>query len=494
MTMGRTLILTGWKHGDYAIAGALALKHFTDADILGMSKRRLPEFMEEVSGYSEIVILGVSLAGDAERLGKALARLKGENVTVIWLSGFDFPEWMGDDVRSNMGSYVSSSESVSMAVAEYYGLKHDEFAAYADESQSLGRKYMEFMRAAEFFYRNYQDNDSYPRLIRHIFAHDKESKWTPLENRMVEHFRRYGHRELIGNSAVILKLQEQVNLLAEKDHARVLIIGESGTGKETVATLIHNKSRRGKDDEPFIPFNCASVNPQLLESRFLGYKKGAFTGASEDHPGLFEAANGGTLFLDEIGELPLEAQGLLLRVLEEGRFQRLGDAAKEVEVDVRVIAATNRDLPSLVRDGKFRLDLYQRLSVIQLRTPTLRERKEDIPLLAYNYRDRNKMGGWLSREQNDALMEYDYPGNVRELYNLLERAHVMGITDYKQLIREHKEMNAALLPQDKVEVPDNLEEVIRLHVKRVCEKYNGNITHAAKAMEVSRNTVRKYLE
>ncbi len=311
---------------------------------------------------------------------------------------------------------------------------------------------------------------------------------------MIEHFRRYGHRELIGNSSVILKLREQINLLAEKDHARVLIIGESGTGKETVATQIHNKSRRGKDDEPFIPFNCASVNPQLLESRFLGYKKGAFTGASEDHPGLFEAANGGTLFLDEIGELPLEAQGLLLRVLEEGRFQRVGDTAKEVEVDVRIIAATNRDLPSMVRDGKFRLDLYQRLSVIQLRAPTLRERKEDIPLLAYNYRDHNQMGGWLSREQNEALKEYDYPGNVRELYNLLERAHVMGITDYKQLIREHKEMNAALLPQDKVEVPDNLEEATRLHVKRVCEKYNGNITHAAEAMGVSRNTVRKYLE
>ncbi|MBP5638005.1 MAG: sigma 54-interacting transcriptional regulator [Victivallales bacterium] len=492
--MEKTLILTGWKHGDYAIAAALALRHFGNADLLGMSKRRLPEFMEEVSGYSEIVILGVSLSGDTERLGKALARLKGEKVKVTWLSGLDFPEWIGEDVRSNMDSYISPSESVSMAVAEYYDLNHDEFKAYTDESQPLGMKYMEFMRAAEFFYRNYQDDDSYPRVIRHIVMHDVESKWTPNEKRMIDHFRRYGHRELIGNSDVILKLQEQVNLLAEKDHARVLIVGESGTGKETVATQIHNKSRRGKDEEPFIIFNCASVNPQLLESRFLGYRKGAFTGANENHLGLFEAANGGTLFLDEIGELPLEAQGLLLRVLEEGRFLRVGDAAKEIEVDVRVIAATNRDLPSLVREGKFRLDLYQRLSVIQLRTPTLRERKEDIPLLAYSYRDRNKMGSWLSREQTDALMEYDFPGNVRELNNLLERAYVLGITDYKQLIREHRELNAALLPKDKMEVPDNLEEATRLHVKRVCEKYNGNITKAAEAMGVSRNTVRKYLE
>ena len=198
--------------------------------------------------------------------------------------------------------------------------------------------------------------------------------------------------------------------------------------------------------------------------------------------------------MDEIGELPLEAQGLLLRVLEEGRFQRLGSNGSEIEVDVRVIAATNRDLASMVRDGKFRLDLYQRLSVIQLRIPPLREHKEDIPLIAYSYRDRNKMGGWLSQEQVDALMEYDFPGNVRELYNLLERALVLEITDYKQLIREHCELNAALLPQDKVEVPDNLDEAMRLHVKHVCEKYNGNITKAAEALGTSRNTVRKYLE
>ena len=148
----------------------------------------------------------------------------------------------------------------------------------------------------------------------------------------------------------------------------------------------------------------------------------------------------------------------------------------------------------MVRDGKFRLDLYQRLSVIQLRVPALREHKEDIPLIAYSYRDRNKMGGWLPQEQVNALMEYDFPGNIRELYNLLERAYVLEITDYKQLIREHRELNAALLPQHKVKVPDNLEEALRLHVKHVCEKYNANIIKAAEALGTSRNTVRKYLE
>ena len=490
--MEKTLILTGWYYIDYAVAAALALRHFKDADILGKSRRRLPEFLEEVTGYAEIVILGVSLTGDAERLAKALKALKAKKVKVTWLSGLDFPEWMGDDVRSNLTSYVSPSESISVAVAEYYKLDHGELAAYGDERQPIGKAYIELVRAAEYCRRNYQDEQAYPRVIRHIAAKDSEGKWSESERRMVRHYRRYGHREFSGKSDAITGLQETINRLAPHDHARVLILGESGTGKETAAVHLHFKSPR--KDEPFVAFNCASVNPNLLESRFLGYEKGAFTGAVETTPGVFEIADGGTLFLDEIGELPLEAQGLLLRVLEEGRFQHLGGNDKEIEVDVRVIAATNRDLAAMVRDGKFRLDLYQRLCVVQLRIPPLREHREDIPQIAYAYRQHNHMSGWLSKEQVEALQDYDFPGNVRELNNLLDRAHILGIDDFRQLIREHKELNAALQPQDQAGVPDNLEEATRLHVRRVCEKCNGNITKAADALGVSRNTVRKYLE
>ncbi len=489
--MAKTLILTGWKYTDYAVAAALALRHYGTADILGMSRRRLPEFLEAVSGYSEIAILGVSLSGDAERLAKALSRLRDAKVNVLWISGLDFPEWIGEEVRANLDSYVSPSGSVSVAVAEYFDLEHSDVAFYLDDSTSLGKKYVEFMEAAEYCYRNYQDEQAYPRVIRHVEAGDAETKWSESERRMIEHFRRYGHRELIGKSDAILKLQENINRIASHEHAKVLILGESGTGKETVATQIHFKSPR--KDEPFIAFNCSSVTPNLLESRFLGYEKGAFTGANEAKAGVFEAANGGTLFLDEIGELPLEAQGLLLRVLEEGRFQRLGGNAQEVEVDVRVIAATNRDLAEMVRDGKFRSDLYHRLCVVQLRVPPLREHKEDIPLIAYAFREHNNMGGWLSTAQTEALQAYDFPGNVRELNNLLERAHVLDITDYGELLREHKELNAALLPQQDTEVPDNLEDAIRLQVRHVCEKYSHNITKAAEAMGISRNTVRKYL-
>ena len=493
--MNKTLILTGWQqHTDYAVAAALALRHYGNADILGMSIRRLPEFLDEVSGYSEIAILGVSLTGDAERLAAALKRLKKSKVKVRWISALDFPEWMGEDVRENLDSFISQSGSVTDAVAECFQLDDSALAVYLDAKHPLGKKYQEFMRAAEYCYRNYQDTQAYPRVIRHIAAADPESKWTESEHRMIEHYRRYGHRELIGKSDAIVDLRERINNIAPHEHARVLILGESGTGKETVAQLIHFKSKRGQDGEPLIAFNCACVTPNLLESRFLGYEKGAFTGATEARLGLFEVANGGTLFLDEIGELPLEAQGLLLRVLEEGRFQRLGENAREIEVDVRVIAATNRDLSEMVKSGKFRADLYHRLCVIQLRVPPLREHKEDIPPIAYHFRDQNGMSGRLTAAQVEALQAYDFPGNVRELNNLLERAYVLGIDDYSELIREHKELNAALLPQEKTEVPDDLEKAIRLHVRRVCEKYSNNITKAADALGVSRNTVRKYLE
>jgi transcriptional regulator with PAS, ATPase and Fis domain len=287
-------------------------------------------------------------------------------------------------------------------------------------------------------------------------------------------------------------LKERINRIASFPDARVLILGESGTGKETVALQVHNKSER--KNEPFYAFNCASVNPNLLESRFFGYEKGAFTGADKREMGLFELANGGTLFLDEIGELPLEAQGLLLRVLEGGRFMRMA-GREEISVDVRLITATNRNLPKRVREGKFREDLYQRLNVIQLRIPSLREHKEDIRDIADGWwLQHNK--AHLTEEQIAALMEYDYPGNVRELLNLLERAMVLGEEDFTALVNEHKEMNAGLTDNAASELastPDEMDAVIRLHVRRIFDKYGQNLSKTAEALKVARNTVRRYL-
>nr|WP_034472912.1 sigma 54-interacting transcriptional regulator [Afipia sp. P52-10] len=231
---------------------------------------------------------------------------------------------------------------------------------------------------------------------------------------------------IIGHSAAIQKTLRQVQLVAPTD-ASVMIHGESGTGKELVARAIHEASERR--DRPLIRVNCAAIPRELFESEFFGHVKGAFTGALRDRIGRFELADGGTLFLDEVGEIPLELQGKLLRVLQEGHFERVGEE-KTRSVDVRVIAATNRDLKQEVQRGRFREDLYFRLNVFPIETLPLRERREDIPLLAQHFlsNETSERKGGLRLSEADArrLSRYDWPGNVRELQNVIERAVILS--------------------------------------------------------------------
>lgn len=485
------LILTGWGWKSYPCAAALALRHCKSADIFGMSTRRLPEFLNEVVGYKEILILGIGLNGNPELLQHALKRLESKKVAVRWISAIPVSGSLGDEIKSKLEIFVDGDD-IADAVSCRYNIPYDDIAPLINENNPppAVRHYHQLLDAAMYVYRNYQDEKAYGNAIRHISNGDPESKWSDAEKRMVEHYKRFGNRELVGKSEAIGELLAKINMIAPCERARVLIFGESGTGKETVALQIHNKSPRRA--EPYIAFNCASVTPSLLESRILGHEKGAFTGANEKKRGLFEQANGGTLFLDEIGELPLEAQGILLRVLEGGRFTRIGDR-EEVEVDVRLITATNRDLPQMVHDGKFREDLFHRLNVVPIRVAPLREHKEDIAQIADGY--------WLKQhrrrlapKQIEALMVYDYPGNVRELFNLLERASVLDETDFAKLITEHKQLTANLTPHSKEEVPDELDAAIRLHVRQVYEKYDNNLTKASEALKAARNTVRKYLQ
>lgn len=204
----------------------------------------------------------------------------------------------------------------------------------------------------------------------------------------------------------------------------VLLLGESGTGKELVARGIHDKSARAGG--PFVAVNCAAIPPGLLESELFGHERGAFTGAHARQAGRFEQAAGGTLFLDEIGDMPLETQAKILRVLETRQVERVGGGGRCLAVDVRIIAATNRDLPALIAAGAFREDLYHRLNVFPLRLPPLRERREDIALLAGRFLDAIRPGATLSLEALQRLLAYDWPGNVRELKNAVERASVLA--------------------------------------------------------------------
>lgn len=231
-------------------------------------------------------------------------------------------------------------------------------------------------------------------------------------------------RGIIGQSAAIQKTLRQVKLVAPTT-AAVLITGESGTGKELIARAIHEASSRR--DRPLIRVNCAAIPRELFESEFFGHVRGAFTGAVRDRIGRFELADGGTLFLDEVGEIPLELQGKLLRVLQEGHFERVGEERTR-EVDVRVIAATNRNLKAEVSRGKFREDLYFRLNVFPVESVPLRDRREDIPLLAQHFLLSERLQSDLRLSEGDArkLSRYDWPGNVRELQNVIERAVILA--------------------------------------------------------------------
>lgn len=232
---------------------------------------------------------------------------------------------------------------------------------------------------------------------------------------------------ILGVSKPVQEMQKLIARVAPTK-TNVLIIGDSGTGKELVARSIHDSGPM--KDEPFVPVNCGAIPENLIESEFFGHKRGSFTGAVNDKPGLFEAANGGTLFLDEVGELPLGLQSKLLRAIQERTVRRVG-GVDDIRVDVRIIAATNRDLEQLVRDGRFREDLYYRLNVILIRTPQLRERGGDeIELLAKHFlakfAEKYKKGEMvLDPKAMEALRNHSWPGNVRELENAMERAVTM---------------------------------------------------------------------
>ena len=236
--------------------------------------------------------------------------------------------------------------------------------------------------------------------------------------------------EIVGSSDAICSVTAQVMRVAPSD-ATVLITGESGTGKELIARAIHKRSRRSRS--VFTRMNCAVTPPSLMAAELFGYEKGAFTGANQRHAGRFEVANHGTIFLDEIGEMPGETQVALLRVLQEREFERVG-GTQSIPVDVRVIAATNCDLPSAVRSGKFRLDLFYRLNVFPIHVPPLRERPEDILLLAKYFIERYaaKEGKKIRRVEKrtaELLEGYHWPGNIRELQNVIERAMILCDSD-----------------------------------------------------------------
>ncbi|HYJ45756.1 MAG TPA: sigma-54 dependent transcriptional regulator [Pyrinomonadaceae bacterium] len=327
-----------------------------------------------------------------------------------------------------------------------------------------------------------------------------------------ERVRQWNFDQIIGRSHAVRDMLELARKVAESEVSSVLLQGESGTGKDLVAKAIHYASRRA--DNPFVAINCAAIPANLIESELFGYEKGAFTDAKARKEGMFEQAEGGTLFLDEIGELELNLQAKLLRILEEGSFRRVG-GLKDLPLDVRVIAASNRNLKVESETGRFRLDLFYRLSVILIDIPPLRERGDDVLLLARHYietfNQRLRLGKQikgLSPEVTAAFRHYGWPGNVRELRNVIERAMILEdeeIITMKYLPRDvaagssqqsadaaqpGSPSSAFLLPAEGI----SLDEVEMSLVRQALEQSGGNQTRAGELLGISRDQLRYRLK
>ena len=302
-------------------------------------------------------------------------------------------------------------------------------------------------------------------------------------------------REFIGISQVAEELRQRAQIVGKTDSA-VLITGETGTGKEVLANMIHRCSNRA--DKAFICVNCGALNENLIESELFGSEKGAYTGAGTQRKGRFEIANGGTIFFDEIGELSLNMQTRLLRVLQEKSFERVG-GYETIKSDFRLITATNRNLKQEVADGRFRADLYYRINIIPIEIPPLRERPEDIPALCQNFldsysREMNKNVQTIDDETIKALQKYNWPGNVRELRNVVERMVVLshdGIPDLDSLPEEIRELPAGDKPEEALRT--QMKAFEKDYIVKIMNKHSGNVAKAAEEMQIARKNLYKKL-
>lgn len=336
------------------------------------------------------------------------------------------------------------------------------------------------------------------KLERALNYKKATSEVTRLRSEIQEH---YGDDNIIGTSEAMMKILDTIKTISDRE-TTVLIQGESGTGKELIAGAIHYNSSR--ENGPFIKLSCAALNKEILESELFGHEKGAFTGAIKTRKGRFELADGGSMFLDDVDDIPLEMQVKLLRVLQEREFERVG-GEETISVDVRLICATKKDLANLVKQGKFREDLYYRLNVVAMRIPPLRERKEDIPLLInyfikkYGKRLRVSKPD-ISQEAIDLLMKYNWQGNVRELENVVEHALVFSsangiiVQNLPEHLRKFESVPGDILlglnDKDKIDYQDALAEFEKSLIKWAYKKANGNQVNMAEILGIPRTTLR----
>jgi two-component system, NtrC family, response regulator AtoC len=445
-------------------------------------KTRLLVVDDEQSIRRLCMTIGNSLSfacAEAESAEAALARLDAEIPDLV-LTDLKLPTQSGVDLLRQIKSLLPRTEVAIMT-------GHGSIESAVDAMKLGAYDYIEKPFRVEKMRLLLQRMAEKVRLVtENAFLRERVSTEESLDG-------------IIGTSANIQDVLRMISRLKDT-RTPVLISGESGTGKELVARAIHFRGTMAQT--PFVAVDCGSLVPTLMESELFGYEKGAFTGATKTKAGLFQAANGGTIFLDEIGELPLEMQAKLLRVLQEKEVRPVGSNAN-VTVDVRVIAATNRDLEAAYRDGTFRKDLYFRLNVVTVHLPALRDRRSDIPMLVHHFLDRYAPGSNLqvTPAAMKSLLHYDWPGNVRELENCVARAVTLGdrqiidVHDLPPAIRTEQPSATPLSPQDSASISTTaLAEMERMTILRVFEQANGDKALAGKMLGISRATLYRKLK
>jgi len=398
------------------------------------------------------------------------------------LTDYRMPEWSGAEVLDNIKEL---NPDIEVVVITAYGSVEDAVS---------------LMKAGAYDYLNKPiDLDELESLIERV----REKRQLVRENRQLKEQlqERYKFESIISQSG---EMEDVLNTAARvaNSKATVLVRGESGTGKELIARAIHVASPRRAN--PFVVINIAALPENLLESELFGHEKGAFTGASEMRIGRFEQANGGTLFIDEVGEIPLPVQVKLLRAIQFGQIERLG-SNKSIDVDVRIIGATHRDLEEMMEQGEFREDLYFRMNVVAIQVPPLRKRKTDIPLLVdhfiQKYADENQKSiQGITRDALDELMKYDFPGNVRELQNIIERAVVMSrneqitLQDLPQNLKAARQSNQFNPHELTASYEEKMQAYERAMIREALEQSDGNQSAAARLLGITERHIRSRIE
>jgi len=510
--------ILAYNQVDGFCTAAAALLNFPQARLVMTSAskigRTFAKLTEGEKQDSEIHICGVGIYSDWEDVKRPAMVLKKRGVKIFWHCGRGYMEEWCKKLEKIGAPVLIESSTNTEAICRHFPLQDNSTAqklisiAKSDpniidsdtEQSAFISEWRDLILSSISAYLKYQDEEVCPATIKKLV----KLELTPEDKRAIAMYRKYSDKHILrGSSKRLQKIRRLIARCAEVDEP-VIITGESGTGKEYAAQLIHERSRRA--GEHFRPVNCATFtgNAGLANSTLFGHVKGAFTGATSNRKGAFRSANGGTLFLDEIALLPLEVQGKLLRVLESGVVIPEG-SDEAIMVDARILAATNRDIPSLIRKGEFLPDLYHRINTLRIDLPPLKEHAEDIQWILREKIIELEKEGYkvkLTKKDYEHLAGYDWPGNVRQLFKLLKRVVYLGISIPQAIEDERKlgrleycfeeEKADGLLPENIENIKD-FEEVKRIYFTRAWELSGRNYVTAKNRLKVSINTLRKYV-